>query len=149
MACQSGTDWSDVVTWLLVLAGWFVVHKIDLGHERRKENREGVTRIVDEIKEIERHAIAFHSSQNYSAEDSDLLTCHIARVNRCLQRPPLLPLKIPLPLMVRFKKAFTLKNTDASSFVPQEYHGDLIVGIRRITDEMIEAVEAARDREFK
>lgn len=50
--------------------------------------------------------------------------------------------------MVRFKKAFTLNNTDSSSFVSQTYHGELIVGMRKITDEMIEKIEAARDREF-
>jgi hypothetical protein len=128
--------------------GWLVVHKTEIGRERRKEKREAVTRIIDEIKEIEHQAIAFHSSQNHSAEGSDSLICRIARVKLCLQRPPLSSLKIPLPLLVRFKKTFTLKNTDASSFVRQEYHGELIVGIRRITDEMIEAVEAARDREL-
>lgn len=149
MAFESGTGWSNVVTWFLVLVGWFVVHRTELAQERRKENREAVTRIIDEIKELEGRAIGFHSSEKYSAEDSEWLTWRIVRLNRCLQRPPLNSLKIPLALMVRFKKAFTLNNTDPSSFAPKEYHGDLIVGIRRITDEMIEAVEAARDREFK
>ena len=56
---------------------------------------------------------------------------------------------IPLPLMVRFKRALILKNTDASSFISQANYGELIVGIRQITDELIEAIEAARDREFQ
>lgn len=149
MAVESGAGWPDVVTWLLVLAGWLVVHRTELEHERRKEKREAATRIVNEVKDLEGQAIAFHSSREYSAEDSDSLTWRIVRLNRRLQRPPLNNLNIPLALMVRFKKAFTLKNTDASSFVPHEYHDELIVGIRRITDEMIEALEAARDREFK
>jgi hypothetical protein len=149
MACESAVDWPDWVTWGLVLSGWFVVHRTELHQERRKENRVAVTQIIDEVKEIERQAIAFHSSEKYSAEASDSLTWRIGRLNRCLQRVPLDELKIPLPLMVRFKKAFTLENADSSSFVPQAYHGMLIVGIRQIADEMIDAVESGRDRMFK
>lgn len=149
MAYESVVDWADIVTWLLVLAGWSAVHLIELSHERRKEKREAVTRTINEIKEIENDAISFHSSEIYCAQASDSLTWRVVRLNRCLQRPPLTSLDIPLPLMVRFKKALTLKNTDASSFVSQAYHGELIVDIRKISDEIIEGIEAARDRKFQ
>lgn len=148
MGCESAVDWSDVVTWSLVLLGWFVVYRSELANERRKERREAVTQLINEVKEIERHGIEFHSSEKYMADASDSLTWRIGRLNRCFQRPPFRALDIPLPLMVRFKKAFTLNNTDSSSFVSQTYHGELIVGMRKITDEMIEKIEAARDREF-
>lgn len=148
MACES-VDWSDWVTWGFVLAGWTVVHLTQLSHERRKENREEVTRVIDELKEIERQAVAFHVSESYSAQESNSLIWRVGRLNRRLQRCPINSLEIPVPLMVRFKKAVILNNTDSSSFVTQAYHGNLIIGIRQITDEMIEILEAGRDRVFK
>lgn len=149
MACESAVNWSDAVTWGLVLIGWGVVRATQLSQERRKEKREAVARVIEEIAEIESIAIKFHYLASFCAQTSDALIWRVGRLNRSLQRPPLISLEIPLPLMVRFKKGLTLKNMDASSFVQQSYHGDLVVGIRQITEEMIEAIEAARDKKLQ
>lgn len=149
MASDPAANWPDVVTWGLVLIGWGVVRASQLSQERRKENREAVARVMDEIKEIESIAIRFHSSTSFCAQTSDGLIWRVGRLNRSLQRPPLIDLNIPLPLMVRFKKRLTLRNMDASSFVQQAYHDELIVGVRQIADEIIEAIEAARDKKYQ
>lgn len=148
MACESAMGWSNVVTWGLVLAGWVVVHKMTLFRERRKENRDAVTRFIDEMKAVEDMAIRFHTADKFDAEGSHSLICRVGRLNRMLQRQPLKALNMSLALMIRFKKGLTLKNTDASSFKMHGHHSDLVVGIRDVTNDMLEAIEAAKNEKF-
>lgn len=146
MACEATTGWANTVTWGMVLVGWFVVHCATLSRERRKEKRDAVSRIIEEIKTVEDLAVTFHTSEKFDSQTSDLLIWRVNRVIRTLQRLPLQALDIPLGLMVRFRKGLTLLNTDVSTFAPQTYHGDIIKGIRTVTDEMLETIEAARDK---
>ena len=149
MACEgTAIGWANAVTWGMVLVGWISVHRATLSRERRKEKREAVTRIIEEIKAVEDLAIRFHTSEKFDSQISDALIWRVNRVTRTLQRPPLQILDIPLGLMVRFRKGLTLLNTDASTFVTQTYHGEIIKGVRAIADELLETIEAARDRNF-
>jgi hypothetical protein len=124
------------------------VYAAALSRERRKEKRDAVSCTIDEIKAIENMAVKFHTSKKFDSQGSDEYIWRVNRVIRTLQRQPLQNLKIPPPLMVRYRKGLTYLNTDASTFVPQEYHGNIIRELRAITDEMIETVEAARDKNF-
>lgn len=148
MACEATTGWANTVTWGMVLVGWFVVHYATLSRERRKEKRDTCSRIIDEIKTIENLAVTFHTSEKFDSQTSDLLIWRVNRVIRTLQRLPLQTLDIPLGLLIRFRKGLTLQNTDASTFAPQTYHGEIIKSIRTVTDELLETIEAARDRNF-
>ncbi|MDD5329702.1 MAG: hypothetical protein PHX38_06845 [Sulfuricella sp.] len=148
MGCETAVNWANAATWGLVLAGWFVVHKMALSRERRKENRDAVNRVIEEIKSVGRMAIVFHTSDSFNSETSDSLIWQVSRINRTLQRAPLNMLNIPLSLMVRFKKGLTLQNTDASTFTPQSYHGDIIKGIRTVTDQLLETIEEGRDKKY-
>lgn len=149
MASEATTiGWANTITWGIVLIGWITVHCSTLSRERRKEKRDSVSRIIEEIKAIEILAVTFHTSDNFDPQSSDSLIWRISRVTRSLQRPPLKSLNIDLSLMVRFRREFTLQNTDASTFAPQAYNSGIIKGIRAITDKIIETIEAAKDKAF-
>lgn len=148
MTCEATINWANTVTWIVVLVGWIAVHCATLSRERRKEKRDAVSCIIEEIRAVEVLAVTFHTSDKFDSLSSDLLIWRTNRVNRALQRPPLQTLDIPLSLMVRFRKRFTLLNTDTSTFVRQTYHSEIIKDIRSVTDEIIESIEAARDKYF-
>lgn len=148
MACEATTGWANIVTWGLIVLGWFIVHRATLSREHRKEKRDSVSCIIEEIKAVEKLAVEFHTSDKFDSQASESLIWQVSRVTRTLQRPPLQALEIPLGLMVRFRKGLTLQNTDASSFVSQTYHCNIIKGIRDVTDEILETIEVARDRCF-
>lgn len=149
MACEEITvGLVNAVTWWMVLVGWIVVHRTTLSRERRKENREAVARIIDEINVVGNLAITFHTSRTFDSQASDALIWRVNRVIRTLQRLPLQNLDIPLGMMVRFRKGLTLLNTDASVFVTQTYQGEIVKGVRAVTDDLLETIEAARDRIF-
>ena len=141
-------NWANAVTWGIVIVGWLVMHRMTLSRERRKEKRDATNCIIDEIKAVGHLAITFHTSEKFNPQTSDILVWRVNRVIRTLQRLPLQTLDIPLGLMVRFRKGITLRNTDASTFESQQYHGDLIKGIRLVTDEILETIEKSRDKIF-
>ncbi len=145
MTCESTISNTSIVTWLIVLGGWIVVHSATLARERRKEKRDAANTLIEAIKAVEQFAVCFHTAEKYDSSASDALIWRVSRLIRILQRPPLKAMDIPLNLMVRFRKGITLKNIDPSSFTTQTYHSDLIRDIRNATDEMIESIEAARD----
>lgn len=148
MTCEATINWANTVTWIVVLVGWIAVHCATLSRERRKEKRDAVSCIIEEIRAVEVLAVTFHTSDKFDSLSSDLLIWRTIRVNRALQRPPLQTLDIPLSLMVRFKKGLTLLNTDTSTFVRQTYHSEIIRGIHSVTDDIIESIEAAREQYF-
>lgn len=149
MACEeAATNWANTLTWGMVLVGWFVVHYATKSRERHKENREAVARIIEEIKAVENLAVKFHTSEKFDSQTSDSLIWRVNRVNRTLQRPPLKILDIPVRLMVRFRKELTLLNTDSSTFLTQTFNSEIVKGTRAVTDELLEKIEAARDKNF-
>lgn len=141
-------DCANGATWALVLLGWYVVHRTTLLRERRKENRESVAQLIHDIKATEELAVRFNTAEQFEPLVSESVIWQTSRIIRTLQRKPLKDLNIPLTLMVKFRRGLTLMNTDASSFQTQTCNGDVVIGIRSITDRMIEAVEAARDKHF-
>ena len=62
--------WSNIVTWLLVLFGWAVVHRATLIRDRRKEKREFSVAICAALVELQSAAIDFHTASRFNARKS-------------------------------------------------------------------------------
>lgn len=144
MACQ----FSDAATWVLVIAGWYVIHRATLSRERRKESRDAVSKSIDQIRSIEDLAIKFHTSENFNTESYESLIWQINRTIRSLQRPPLKELDLSKSLLSRFRREITLNNADASTFEQQDRGSIIVKDIRTTTDRLLDAIEAARDAKF-
>lgn len=136
------------LTWLLVLLGWYVVHRASLSRERRKERREITFRCVDEVKDIERRALGFHTAAAYCHDAVEEITVDVSRLIRRLQRPPLQSLQIPTQHLVRLRQSITLKNADLSGFTAQQRNGEIPQEIRSACNSLIDAIELAREREY-
>jgi hypothetical protein len=141
--------WPSVVTWVLVLAGWFAVHLATLARERRKERRELSKALVESLRGIEVDALAFHTAPAFNAVQADLLLHAIGRLLRSLQRIPMSELGLPLSRMVRVRKSVTLKNFDKSAFQTQQSGSVILTNIRASIDDLVEAIEAEREIRWK
>lgn len=149
-----------LISWTLIIGGWFVVHIATLRRERRKEKREAINIVLKEIRDIENTAIEFHNSKDFNKKVADDLTLKIRRLAQKLQIPPLSDLGVPLGLMVEFRKTITLKHFDKSDFpskIQRIMKGDpypatsidaLIEDINFATDELIDFIEAAKNTMF-
>ncbi|MDP1559250.1 MAG: hypothetical protein Q8K59_08835 [Nitrosomonas sp.] len=136
-------DWKDIITWLLVIVGWFIVHIVTMSRERLKENRDAALRIVEEIRRVEEISVEFQTSTEFSDEKYDLLVWRISRIAMAIYRPPLKHLQISTDIVIKFRQNLTM-NTDKSKFVTQSHNEEIIKNIHEATDNLISEIEVQK-----
>lgn len=137
--------WSNVITWALILGGWYAVHRATLARERRKERRELAGKAIEALESLAIEARQFHTAGTFDEHQADLLRYRTDRTIRSLQRPPLSELSLPIGRMVRLRKSISLKNMDQSSYCTQTPNSTILRDIRSAVDDMMDAIEAARE----
>lgn len=55
------TAWAAVISWLLVILGWFIINRQNNIRETRKEIRAALNQFYDVLNEIEDDAVTYHS----------------------------------------------------------------------------------------
>lgn len=138
--------WSNLPTWILVLFGWWVVHWASLTRERRKEKRELSNRVVQDLFELEREAIDFHTANVFNTLQSEQLMTHIERLILSLQRQPMSELDVPLGKMIKLRRSITLNNADSEQFVAQSTNSNIVREIRSSIADLVDLIEAKRDQ---
>ncbi|SCZ86434.1 conserved hypothetical protein [Nitrosomonas mobilis] len=145
---------------VLIIGGWFVVHKATLSRERRKEKREIINNVLEEIRAIESIAVDFHNSVIFDGKVNSNITLRIDRLSRKLQATPFAELGISRDLMIQIRQAITLKHFDKSDFptvfqrITQRnpYSAShieiLIKDINAATDDLIDCIETAKNTNF-
>ncbi|MHB1174793.1 MAG: hypothetical protein ACYCZJ_06690 [Sulfuriferula sp.] len=146
-ACVAG--WTNAVSWGLIFLGWFVVHKITLRQERRKEKREAAHKVCIELRELERLAINFHTALGHDSRNATDLRQGVARLISHLQRAPLKELEIRNQSLIQLRQSITRKNADPSDFSAQTADSDLVRNIRDAISDLIEVIEDSRERKWK
>lgn len=136
-------DWKDIITWLLVIIGWFVVHTATVRREDLKEKRDTTLRIIQEIREVEDIAIEFQTSSEFLEENYDILVWKIHRITSALHRPPLKFLKISTNIIISFRQNLT-SNTDKSSFITQSHTSENIRNIHEAADNLTNEIETQK-----
>lgn len=138
--------WAYVITWALILGGWYAVHRATLARERRKERRELANNAIEALNSLAIEAREFHTASAFDEYQADLLRYRIERIILSLQRSPLSELTLPIGRMVKLRKSITLKNMDQSSFCAQTSNSPVLREIRSAVDDLVDAIEAARER---
>lgn len=134
---------TQIITWMLIVAGWMTVHYLTLTRERQKEIRELKSKLVERILEIECRSISFHQASNYSQDDARSLVADIERVSSAIARKPLSILAIEPKHVTQFRRSITLKNFDPTAFGTQSANSRLLNDISLRTEALIDALEEA------
>lgn len=138
-------EWANVITWLLVLVGWFVVHRATLIRERRKEKREVSIQMCRVLAELQTAAIDFHTAPNFDARKSSDLAQQVERVILQLQKIPLSELQVPTMCMINLRRRITKHNIDPSDFACQTAASKIVSDIRNVVTDLIFFIEEARE----
>jgi hypothetical protein len=139
----------QVITWLIVGAGWVIVHCATLSRERRRENREAVLKVTAYLQELEKDAAEFHTANGFDAYKCAALTQKTERVITTLQRAPFKDLNLDPNMFKSLRQSITRHNVDPSTFSQQAAYSEIMRDIRIATDDLIDAVEEAKSRVWK
>lgn len=139
----------DAVTWLLVIAGWWLVHQATLARERRKENRDAINKVIEDLRRIEQVAVGFHQAIEFNGTRARELRIDLERALRRINKPPCKRLEIPTRARARARQAVTRENMDRSSFVRQDSESHLLLELTDAFDGLINEIETARDKKFR
>jgi hypothetical protein len=132
---------ANIVTWILVIIGWIVVHYLTLTRDRRKEKRELAKITVANLINLEKEAVDFHCADQFDEHARESLLWKTGRINRLLSREPFNELKLNLVLMKKLRQCITLNNADRTGFSSQSVYSSLILDIRHTVDDLIYEIE--------
>ena len=137
-------SWTQIVTWLIVISGWWLVNRQNNIREKRKEIRALIDKVLFLIDEIEQQAIHYHTK----AEMSDEIAFQLKRGLHQKLRDKLKILNLreintdscSQPLK-ELRQAITLKNFDTTSFAQQNLSSNIITNIWFARDKLSQEVE--------
>lgn len=137
---------SQVPTWIIVVAGWFVVHRLTTKRDQRKEARESLDRFIIGLRAIEEQAINFHQSVSYKVDIARSLLFDIQRSFTKLKRHPFCSFEIGPSLQKELRRAVTLKNFDPSNFACQPANSPILSNIANAVDDIEDLLEKEYER---
>ena len=146
--CYSSSDQflTQIPTWLIVVAGWFVVHHLSRKRDQRKEVRERLDQFIIALRAIEEKAIQFHQSDSYKGDLARTLLFDIQRIISKLKRHPLDSFEIAPNLLKELRRAITLKNFDPSKFACQPANCYIFSNIANAVDVIEDQLEKEYER---
>ena len=133
-------DLSNVVTWLLVILGWVLVHYLTTVRERRKDIGEAVAGLVDRIYELEDDAIKFHKAESFDHFAARDIVTEVSRVSMDLVTAPFSALRIRPDLMKQVRRSMTLQNFEEARFKSLPANNQVIGKIGAAADDLARAV---------
>lgn len=141
---------------VLVVVGWYVVNKAQSNRERRKQIREYISDLCDNLEEIEALAIAYHTTERAEEKEQEIISklgrfekaCSMlprfTESQKYLKAVPASKLSVDAKLLQTFRKAMTLEHFgDEHAGALSRRHGH-IQNLELASDEVQEALEKIR-----
>lgn len=137
----------QVITWSIVVCGWFIVNQQNNHRELRKEIRSNIESLKERLEELERIAISFHCSEFDVSKSTDIVR-EIQRINEIINRQNLLSEEELSDIIKALRRSITLKNFDKSSHKLLAEDDYVLASICRAVNEMIDSIEYGFSRKF-
>ena len=147
----------SAVSALLVVVGWFVVNKAQANRERRKQIREHVADLCDDLDELETLTIGYHTATRVEAKEQEI----ISKLGRLEKASFMLPrfveaqwrlfkavrprkLKMDGRRLQVLRKAMTLNHFGDEHTSPLGHQDDFIADLELAAMELRDALECVR-----
>ncbi|MGC5885696.1 hypothetical protein [Ralstonia pseudosolanacearum] len=134
--------WPQIVTWLLVIIGWVVVHFLGEARERRKEVRSELDEIFAELREIETAACSLHCAEAFSGIDGRHVLVSLESAERRILRLRLYDDHEFSRAIIALRQAISLENFSVGEFVKQDGDSPILDEISWTTGELIDALDS-------
>jgi hypothetical protein len=151
------TMFPSAVSAALVIIGWIIVHKAQSNRERRKQIREYVSNLCDDLTELESLAIGYHTSAREEAKEQEIIS-KLGRLEKaCSTLPRFIEsqkflfkavkpekLKIDGKRMQVLRQAMTLNHFGDEHTGALGHQDDFILNLELAAVEVREALEGVR-----
>ncbi|MGR8935921.1 MAG: hypothetical protein ACU837_16305 [Gammaproteobacteria bacterium] len=141
---------AQIITWTIVVIGWFVVDNRNNNRERRKEIRAIIDLLGKQLDAIELKAIQYHQGSHHSAQLAKDIKFSLQRTSQIIYREDLLAIEKGESKYYRdFKKSITLDNFDSfENFISQPDDSDLLYEISASKDALFNQIETNFHRKY-
>jgi len=139
--CPSSFNLGQLVTWILVIGGWFIINFQHNRREDRKESRAAIDRIREYAHVLEVEAINAHKAGSITADDVSNITWKIKKLIDDIEYCILLPKDERNAHAKYLRKSITLDNLDPSNHLALQEDHKIIREIRTAFDDLIGSVE--------
>lgn len=142
MTEHNGFDYSNLVTWLLVVSGWLVVYQQNRHFQDRKELRATIDNLLTDINDLRNAAIKYHTEE---ASANQLLANDIkSRTNSLTSNivDSLLETDEILDALTELRIRITFDNFESQQYRPQSHGSDLVILIYAATDDLRDLIDA-------
>jgi len=131
---------SQIIAWVLIVGGWWIVNKQNNFREKRKETRATLNQLLDDLDAIEKQAYDYHKALEAPTELGRDLKLALSRISKNVARQDLLPHGQRHPI-TKLRQAITLDNFDTDHFVTQTSDSEILAGISANKDDLVDALE--------
>lgn len=138
----------NIITWVLVIASWFILNMLANCREKRKELYSLIKDIRQQIDITTDLAEKYHTAEAHSPELSEKIKFMIQEINNWNEILESCKLKIDLMNHVKFRQAVTGKNFDSNTFATQPHNGKLLYRIQKSSLELKNGIIKAFSKKY-
>lgn len=141
-------NWYDGIPWVIAVIGWGATHVFSEARERRKDNKAQIDKTLERLASIEKDALSFHSHTDYDALKARNISASLDRLERSIDRNPVLSIDAFVPKIVHLRRAITLRNFDKSEFTQQDPYSELLAEICSEVADMEDEIDRQYNRAY-
>jgi hypothetical protein len=143
-------QWGNVVSWILIVAGWAVINAQNNSRETRKEIRAALLDLYELLDEIEDDAFSYHTGTTGDAALARKIKRNISQISTRIKLAlrDKLECEYARPL-VAFRKSITLSNFDSNKFLSKSADSKFFNDISDAKQSLIVVLDRAFNAKFK
>ncbi|QPI65952.1 hypothetical protein [Vreelandella venusta] len=139
--CTASFDFSNVITWALVVFGWLVVYRQNRAFQDRKELRAALDKIIIDIDSLREMAVSYHTVES---EANSLLSNKIKSLTQSISANisgTALGSPDVLEKIKQTRQSITFENFETTEYEPQRHNSGLVLEIFGSTDDLKDSLE--------
>lgn len=140
---SSGSDYIPIITWLVIIIGWFIVNNQQNKREQRKERRAQIDIFNSNISQLEKKAISYHTNILHDEQLAREIKRKFDELRKFSLRIKLIDIKDLNRLIIALRRSITYENFDNGENHAQEAEdGELVAGIYISCDAFVDKMES-------
>jgi len=138
--CSFLGEYHNVITWIVVIAGWFLINNQHNARESRKEVRSDLNGIKDALDSLENLAISYHT-EDHDPHLANEIRLKISRISQMIKTARIISNEESNKCIIKLRKAITYDNFDSADHTPKEYGDEIISEISSSIDDIVHKLE--------